>query len=377
MRNKKLLITVFSLFVFFFLSINVQAKKQPFYCTYSVSDKNITVKFRVRFGRGGKTSAESATLSGLDVRTNFKYKNNSESVKNWSSPYFSNLSFNGVDYYEANTKCPPKVLVSLSDSGYNVFVTDDSSIDALKTAMKNHYPSLTDDNIYTISSSSQEPEVEDVYETPSCIVLNDKNSCENDKYFSCVWVESDYGGYCNVDKLQYVKCGGAFDIPVQAPAIISFVINFFKIAAPILLVLVSVVTLVKALASSVEDEIVKARKKLIKKMIYAALIFFVIQIVQFVVIRAADSSEEGNITSCLSCFLNNSCSNSIYYKTNVGGIDICTYLTGVEVDNENGNADGVCNSYIPSYTTSDGSSQGSNSTTTSESQSGTSHPGTW
>ena len=46
---------------------------------------------------------------------------------------------------------------------------------------------------------------------------------------------------------------------------------------------------------------------LIKKIIAAVMVFFVISIVQFVISKVADSSEQGGIESCLSCFLNNSC----------------------------------------------------------------------
>jgi hypothetical protein len=56
------------------------------------------------------------------------------------------------------------------------------------------------------------------------------------------------------------------------------------------------------------------------------MVFFVISIVQFVILKVADTGEQDDISSCLTCFLNNDCENSVYYKTNVAGRYICTYL---------------------------------------------------
>lgn len=159
-------------------------------------------------------------------------------------------------------------------------------------------------------------------------------SCEKNNYFSCIWNKTEFGEYCNTDTLLYVNCGDAFDIPYQTPQIVSFAVNLLKIATPIILVIVSIISLVKALANSNEDEMKKAQKSLIKKIIAAVMIFFVISIVQFVILKVADTdtskgkSEAENLSTCLSCFLNNDCSKNIYYKTNVLGKYECTYLNG-------------------------------------------------
>ena len=155
-----------------------------------------------------------------------------------------------------------------------------------------------------------------------------KSACENNAYYSCIWNETEYGDYCNTDTLLYVSCGDAFDIPHQTPSLISFLVNLLKIATPIILIFISVITLLKALAASKEDEIKKAQSSLIKKVIAAVMVFFVISIVQFVIMKVADSSETDNISKCLTCFLNNDCEDSIYYKTNVAGTYTCTYVSG-------------------------------------------------
>ena len=165
-----------------------------------------------------------------------------------------------------------------------------------------------------------------------CSGYTDEKSCNHNDDYSCIWNNNEYGEYCNTNKLVYVRCGDIFDIPVQVPAIFSLLVNLLKIGTPIILVIVSIISLLKALSASSEDEIKKAQKSLIRKLIAAVMVFFVISIVQFVTMKVADTddtngtSEADNLSTCLTCFLNNDCENSIYYKTNVAGRYICTYL---------------------------------------------------
>ena len=178
-------------------------------------------------------------------------------------------------------------------------------------------------------------------ETATCLDFKDSSSCGNhSKKAACVWVDKDdhnflEEGYCNVDNLLYVSCGDARDIPVQVPSIISMLVNLLKIATPIILIIISMITLVKALAAGKEDEIKKATSSLVKKMIAAALVFFVVAIVQFVISKVAEDDEYEGFDKCLNCFLNNSCSENMYYKTVISGEEWCTDL-------KTGNSD-LCN----------------------------------
>ena len=167
-----------------------------------------------------------------------------------------------------------------------------------------------------------------------CSDIEDMIGCTSNSDFSCVWVDKDTGnisksqenGYCNVDTLQYVACGGAFDVPVYLPRIISFIINLLKIATPIVLIFTSAISLVKAITASKEDEMEKAKKTLIRRIAIAVLIFFTITITQFVVEKVADDDEVGEFKDCLSCFINNDCAATKYYKNNIGGEYKCFYV---------------------------------------------------
>lgn len=181
---------------------------------------------------------------------------------------------------------------------------------------------------HVASKYSDQTQYEKKQDLGSCAGYTQPSSCNNNNFYACIWNETEYGNYCNTDNLLYVACGESFDIPNRVPEITSLLVNLLKVGTPIILILVSVITLFKAITASKEDEIKKAQSSLIKKIIAAVMVFFIVSIVQFVISKVADSSEQGGIESCLSCFLNNDCENSVYYKTNVGGKYICTYIDG-------------------------------------------------
>jgi len=107
-------------------------------------------------------------------------------------------------------------------------------------------------------------------------------------------------------KTEYVACGDATGIPKPIPQLTSIAYTLLITATPIILIIFSIIALVKATTAGSQDDIMKARGKLIKKFITAAVVFFIAGIVQFVVTKAADSSEKGTISKCISCFLYNS-----------------------------------------------------------------------
>lgn len=164
-----------------------------------------------------------------------------------------------------------------------------------------------------------------------CSEISTKKECKHNKQFACVWVDRDTAkitentsnAYCNVDALQYIKCGNAFDIPAYLPRIVSFFINLLKIATPIILIFTSAISLVMAITASKEDEMTKAKATLIRRVIIAAIIFFIVSITQFVISKVADGTEFGEMQDCLDCFINNKCNKSRYYKNSINGEYSC------------------------------------------------------
>lgn len=94
------------------------------------------------------------------------------------------------------------------------------------------------------------------------------------------------------------------DIDVKIANLVHTIIVVIKIVVPVLLVIFGMLDLFKGITAQKEDEIKKGQQMFIKRLIAAALIFFVISIVQLLISFVADSSEKEGIMSCASCFLN-------------------------------------------------------------------------
>ena len=158
-----------------------------------------------------------------------------------------------------------------------------------------------------------------------CTAITEKALCNT----NCAW--NDTYNFCSPNGLTYLKCGDSYDIPEMVPKLTSYGVTLLKTVAPIVLIVMSIVQLVKAISSSKEDELKKVSGSLFKKVISAAIIFLSITIVQFVMFKVTSSNEEkSNLSSCLSCFLNGTskCDN-LYYKDGYGK---CFYISGESFD---------------------------------------------
>ena len=90
-------------------------------------------------------------------------------------------------------------------------------------------------------------------------------------------------------------------IDAKIPNTVHTIIVVIKIAVPVLLVIFGMLDLFKGLTAQKEDEIKKGQQLFIKRLISAAIIFFVISIVQLLVSFVA--GDEG-IMTCANCFIN-------------------------------------------------------------------------
>lgn len=97
-------------------------------------------------------------------------------------------------------------------------------------------------------------------------------------------------------------CAG-FTFNGMLPQTVSTIITLIKIAVPILLIIFGMLDLGKAVMAQKEDEIKKGQQTFIKRLIAAAIVFFIFVVVQLVVgIIAGDDKDD--ITNCLNCFIN-------------------------------------------------------------------------
>ena len=111
--------------------------------------------------------------------------------------------------------------------------------------------------------------------------------------------------YSNVNNSK-VSCGSGMvkDIPKNIPTTVHTVYMVIQIVVPVILVVMGMVTLIKAITSSKDDDIKKAQLAFVKKIIAGAIVFFSFVIVKLVVSVAADAGKTNKIINCADCFLN-------------------------------------------------------------------------
>lgn len=102
---------------------------------------------------------------------------------------------------------------------------------------------------------------------------------------------------------KYLVCDNDKKIPYAFASMVSTFITIIKIAVPILLVISGMISFFKVASSSnVDDEMKKAKSKLINSILAAVIIFFVFSIVNFAVSLVAGANNK--FMKCVECFIN-------------------------------------------------------------------------
>ena len=103
--------------------------------------------------------------------------------------------------------------------------------------------------------------------------------------------------------LDDVVCTGYIPsgIPSKIAYIIALAVKIIQIAVPILLIVWGMLDLGKAVIAQKEDEIKKGQATFIKRLVAAAIVFFVVVIVKLLVNLVADGS--ANISTCINSIL--------------------------------------------------------------------------
>ncbi len=110
-----------------------------------------------------------------------------------------------------------------------------------------------------------------------------------------------------VNAADFLLCGNGRKIPFVLAWGISVVYIIIRIVVPILFVITGMISFFKAtLSSKTEDELQKAKKSLVSKIIAAIMIFFIASIINLVISLAV--GRDNSFSSCLSCMVNpNNC----------------------------------------------------------------------
>jgi len=191
--------------------------------------------------------------------------------------FISNINAN------AKTICKYDCGISLEVEGTEVFVYDRGELDEHYTVeFKMSDEGLCPETIYSVNETIS-IEVPPAYD-------------EGD---SAHWL-------CNLSQNTKVSCGNITDIPARIPRLTSKVITIIQIAIPVILVIMGSMDLFKGITAQKDDEIKKSQQIFVKRLIYAALIFFVVVIVKFLISLVAENSTT-NIVDCIDCFISNKC----------------------------------------------------------------------
>ena len=103
-----------------------------------------------------------------------------------------------------------------------------------------------------------------------------------------------------------VLAGSCLDIPVDAARIASItrvIFRIIQIAVPLLLIIWGMLDLGKAVVAQKDDEIKKGQQTFIKRIVAAAIVFFVVTIVSLVINLI---STDSNTMGCARCFIDDS-----------------------------------------------------------------------
>ena len=111
----------------------------------------------------------------------------------------------------------------------------------------------------------------------------------------------------NVYAVGEIRCSALGDAVIDASIVdtVHLIILVIQIAVPVILVIFGMLDLVKGVMSQKEDEIKKGQQVLVKRIIAAALVFFVIAIVKLVISLVAGDSKD-DLLACANCFIQGS-----------------------------------------------------------------------
>lgn len=260
-------------------------------CSGTDKEKKISVTIKV-----------NDNLSNPRTTIKFADSTNDESIENWESSY-GNSTYTYKNDLASNNRCPAYAVVSRSPNfnSYLLLVSDSSNISSIQTEAKkfgNNWFGASPATVYTVGCKETLDN-----DTPNTSNKPTEPPAEYD----------DPTVNSNVTPLNPTlttySCGDGYltGIPEKFPKLTKFIYVFLQVLVPIAIIILGSLDLLKAVAAQKEDEIKKGQQVFIKRLIGAAIVFFVFAIVKFII--SIVSSNSTSIINCMDCFLkyNDSC----------------------------------------------------------------------
>lgn len=239
-------------------------------------------------------------LSEPRVTVKLGDKKNNENIQNWQKPLVTRSGFLWKDKHPSdytymddlvkNNKCPDYALL-YRGGGFFLVVSDEENLSEVKDALQEHMTG--DGDVYQVGcqetvidntpTTSNKPQTSNEYDDPTI------NS-------NVTPLSPDFDTY---------SCGGSYltGIPTRIPKLTKFIYIFLQILVPIAIIILGSLDLLKAVGGQKEDEIKKGQQVFIKRLVGAAIVFFVFAIVKFAISLVSDNST--SIINCMDCFLKN------------------------------------------------------------------------
>ena len=109
------------------------------------------------------------------------------------------------------------------------------------------------------------------------------------------------------------SCAGV-DVPNIFADLVHIIIVLIEIVVPLILIIFGMIDMAKAVMGHDEKEMKEAQGKLIKRFIYAVIVFLIVAIVRLLVGLVGNVNNDAkdgitdasNISTCLNCFVNGS-----------------------------------------------------------------------
>lgn len=136
-------------------------------------------------------------------------------------------------------------------------------------------------------------------------------------FFFCFFIFGIYFVYA--DTTTYMSCGNQNGIPYDLPGFIRNLILIIKIVIPILIIIMGSVDYLKVVFGNSKDDLSKAIKKFVTRLLAGVCVFFLITLIQLFVNMLGNDND--GLLACISCFVSDGSKCSTYEVENVDYTD--------------------------------------------------------
>ena len=118
--------------------------------------------------------------------------------------------------------------------------------------------------------------------------------------------DTEYSEGGNVGTYAKVVCGDS-EIPYFFPKLTRNIIVVLQVAAPVIIILMGSLDVLKAVAAQKSDDIKKGFQTFIKRLLIGVMVFLTIALVELAIGLVAPKDDNENMWNCVDCFVNGDC----------------------------------------------------------------------